>query len=429
MPLRTRPDPLFVPTETVELGPAWAGNSVNCVPFRIDALLTRGGVRHAAFFDGAGDVVVIQRAVGGAWTRRHVIENAVKPRDAHQAISLGLDAAGRIHLAFGAHASRLLSTRSRTASIADGFLPVAAHEGAHTYPMFLSLGRRLVRLHREGRHDAGALYASRPSRDGAGWTRDALPLLSGLGHPWSCGPYLNTPVVDRGGRVHLFVVWRLPDGATSGGAALNAGIDALVGHEGLTKLRTHAGLDLSLPVTPATSERIVAVPLGASLMNQATATLMPDGTAAFATSWDPGDGIPQYHLGWRDRQGWRTAVISAFETRFRLEGGGTLPLPHSRPEIVAHADRRITLLYRSAESGNRLVASQLRPPDYDLRTARTQVLVDQDLGFYEPVLDRAAWRTRRELVLYVQKCEQGRGQDGTGAAVAEPARLHLFKPR
>ena len=46
------------PTAIVSLGSAWAGNSVNCVPFRISGMLSRGGIRYASFYDSNGDVVV-----------------------------------------------------------------------------------------------------------------------------------------------------------------------------------------------------------------------------------------------------------------------------------------------------------------------------------------------------------------------------------
>ena len=100
------------PTAIVSLGPAWAGNSVNCVPFRINGMLSRGGVRYASFYDSNGDVVVIS-LVADRPAARVILPNARKPFDAHVAISLGLDADGHLHVAYGAHNSPMQIARTR----------------------------------------------------------------------------------------------------------------------------------------------------------------------------------------------------------------------------------------------------------------------------------------------------------------------------
>ena len=144
--------------QTTELGPAWAGNSVNCVPYRIDAVRTHNGIRYLAYFDDAGDIVVAGVDASAGSVVRTPIPNSRKPYDAHQAISLGIDPLGHVHLAFGAHASSLLVTRSRSANLTDGFEVIWEDAEEATYPMFLTLkDEGLVRLHRRGRHNTGAI--------------------------------------------------------------------------------------------------------------------------------------------------------------------------------------------------------------------------------------------------------------------------------
>jgi hypothetical protein len=65
------------------------------------------------------------------------------------------------------------------------------------------------------------------------------------------------------------------------------------------------------------------------------------------------------------------------------------------------------VIFRSREFDGRLVMTSLAPPDYAFADARHRVLVDEDLGFYEPVVDRLAWADG-DLVLYVQWCDQER---------------------
>jgi hypothetical protein len=293
--------------------------------------------------------------------------------------------------------------------------------------MFVSSGKDFTRIMRLGRSGDGAIWVDR-LKDNVKWERDGAPLISGKSNIWPSGPYINTPVVAPNGSVHLFVVWRLHSKATSGGVVINSGIDAACSPDGMRTIWTSSGVQLAVPMTPSNADRIIAVPLGSNLINQSTAAIMPDGSAAFVTYWDDGDGIPQYRFGWKDKHRWRIATVSRFTTPFALDAGGTLPLPHSRPEIIVHPDGRITVIYRSIEFDNRLMATQLKPPHYALTTSRTEVLVDSNLGFYEPVLDRAAWSQRNELALYIQHCRQGFNADGRPDHHAEPAFIASFRP-
>lgn len=408
----------------VELGPAWAGNSVNCVPFRKDAVLTRSGLRYATFFDETGDIVVVRRDLSQGSLQRVRLPNERKPHDAHQSISLAVDPAGRIHLAYGAHCQPLLVTRSRSSNFGDGFEEPQERFEKATYPMFLTLADgSLALLYRHGQHNAGEIRTEYLAADGTRWIARPQPLISGFGEPWSSGPYLNTPVIADDGTIYLFVVWRMNGRAVPGSGIVNSGIDCVISRDGLRSLVTAGGTKLPETVTPLATERVVAVPLGSSLINQASAGLLPEGKPAFLTYWQTGNGIPQYRLGWRSRRGWRVSQVSAFRTKFALCGNGTLPLPHSRPELLACRDGRALMLWRSAEHGNRLLVTVLNPPNYQLAEARQQILLDEDLGHYEPIVDRGAWRERQELVLYVQRCHQERGRDGNCELVAAPARL------
>ena len=70
--------------------------------------------------------------------------------------------------------------------------------------------------------------------------------------------------------------------------------------------------------------------------------------------------------------------------------------------------------------------TSLSPPDYAFADARHRILVDEDLGLYEPVLDRLGW-AEGELALYVQWCDQENGGDTmTNVADAE-ARVITWK--
>jgi hypothetical protein len=88
---------------------------------------------------------------------------------------------------------------------------------------------------------------------------------------------------------------------------------------------------------------------------------------------------------------------------------------------------RVTILYRSQENGNRLAARTLFPPDYSFIGSQQQVLIDEDLGYYEPVMDRRSWRERGELAIFVQRCDQQTGSDGAVDFEIARARLQVWR--
>ncbi|WP_368861137.1 BNR-4 repeat-containing protein [Streptomyces griseus] len=135
------------------MGSAWAGNTVNCVPFRTNAVSTHGSSRYATYYDDAGDVIVSRHDLATNLVHSQRIANERKPYDAHQAISTAFDAQGRFHLAFGAHNSSILTTRSRSKDLSTGFKALEERHERATYPMFLELqnGELALLLHR-GRH-------------------------------------------------------------------------------------------------------------------------------------------------------------------------------------------------------------------------------------------------------------------------------------
>ena len=84
------------------------------------------------------------------------------------------------------------------------------------------------------------------------------------------------------------------------------------------------------------------------------------------------------------------------------------------------------MIFRSREFDGRLVMTSLAPLDYAFADARHRVLVDEDLGFYEPVVDRLAWADG-DLSLYVQWCDQESGGDTMTSVAEAEARVITWK--
>jgi hypothetical protein len=104
-----------------------------------------------------------------------------------------------------------------------------------------------------------------------------------------------------------------------------------------------------------------------------------------------------------------------------MVGKGTLYLPYSRPACAALPDGSVVILCRTEEAGNGLVAWRLLAPRYDPATMQKYLLCDDDLGFYEPVIDISLAEATGRLCAYVQPCKGA--TDNTKAQVSAPAVL------
>ena len=413
---------------TIDIGDAWATSTVNCVPFRYSGLTTHAGVRYLSFYNGSGAPVVVRRDLTGPDSSFATCDlpPTTLPFDAHRSISIAVGDCGRLYAAYGAHASSIVLTRSKSSDITDGFETIdftpGSRERSITYPMFFETpGRNApMLLFRDGTSASGALYTARWLESRCAYLVDEAPILDGRGNTrWPAGPYVNTPATDQSGRVALFYVWRVGEDGEDP-RWYNSGLDFAWANAGLDSLSTADGSRLPVPVTPTTTDRVFHVPRSAGLINQAGAAVRYDGVPMALTYWSDPEGRPQYRLVWRDGVIWRHVCASHFTTVFEIGGVGTLPLPHSRPELLVGRDGIAYCIFRSSEFGNRLCVCRARPPDYDFAAQPVEVLVDQDLGFYEPVIDRSAWALDEELVAFVQHCAQAQG-DGVSNRMTAPA--------
>jgi BNR repeat-containing family member len=417
----------FEAQSLVELGAAWAASSVNCVPFRHSAIVPVEGGRVVGYYGPDAEIVLHWVDDALKPYRRILLRTPIAPFDAHTCISLGTDRSGAVHAVFGAHASQASHVRVEKGAIdaVAAPLPLPNGEPAQiTYPMlFRSFASDdLKLLYRRGGSWNSEWRVARWRAEIGMFECDQLPLLSGRECTPASGPYVNRPLQLADCGVALFCVWRLCPDATSGGEVVNVGLDLVVADASLRVLRSIDGILLQVPATPVHCPRIWAVPIGANLINQGTAAAGPDGSPMALTYWSDADGIPQYHLVWRHNTVWSATPLSRFRTRFKLAGRGTLPLPHSRPELLVRADGTALCLFRSEEFGNRLMLTLAAPPYSDPARRRTVTLLEMDLGLYEPVVDHNAFAHDGSLLVYVQWCAQGLG-DGPRRRRSAPAYL------
>lgn len=407
----------------VEVGPGWARNSVNAVVFRRNALVTHEGEQYIAYYDDAARVVLGRRTLGSSTWELRPTAFTGQALDAHNSISLMVDGAGYLHLAWDHHNSALRYARSRR----PGVLEMSAEqpmtgrdEASVTYPEFHRLPTGdLLFLYRDGGSGRGNLVINRYDTATRSWARLHDNLLSGEGRR---NAYWQA-FVDARGTLHLSWVWReSPD------VASNHDLAYARSRDGGRTWETAEGRPCTLPITAATAALAAAVPTRRELINQTAMAADAQGNPFIATYWrDAGSPVPQYRIVyWRDGA-WHQLALGFRRTPFSLSGLGTKAIPIARPQILVGGPAvspTVLLVFRDEERGNRVSVAQVT----DLAAGRWTVrdLGTEPVGAWEPSLDTELWRLQGELHLFVQAVQQ---PDGEGVAQAPPSPVRVLQWR
>lgn len=424
----------------VELGLAWAANSVNTVVFRHHAIVCDGEYQFTAVYVDPSTMRLCRRSLLDASVEFAVLDGAFNLLDAHNSISFGVDRSGYLHLCYDHHGSSLRYRRSllpHDISRWTDELPMTGlHEQRVTYPTFIHSSeaqgarRPLLFMYRDGKWNKGVARVKQYDEATRRWTDFETPVLSGADQqPWTCNAYWNHPAADRRGALHLSFVWRTHALGVEG-RVNNINVAYARSVDGGVTWQTSRGQPCRLPITPVNAETAWAISPGSNLMNQCSMAADSRGHPHVAYYANDDDGIPQYQHLWFDGRRWNNDVVSQRRIRFDIEGAGTLPLPLSRPEVLVDDADNVVFIHRSDLTGNRLVATCLLAPGYDPAASRSVVLWDEDVGFAEPIVDRTRWERERILTMLIQYNKQPLG-DGAVVSVSDaepsPCRLVDFR--
>jgi len=404
-----------------QVGPGWAANSVNAVVFRKNALASDSAHQYIAYYDGAGQVVLGKRRLGGdAWELRPTAWRG-NVRDAHNAISIMVDGEGVLHMAWDQHNNTLNYVRG----VGPGSLDLRAapmlgrDEASVSYPEFFRMpDGGLLFLYRDGGSGRGNLVANR-YEPGKGWRRVADKLISGEGQRnayWQAG-------VDGLGVIHLSWVWReSPDVASNHDMAYARSRD------GGASWEDSSGKPYQLPISAASAEYAARIPQNSDLINQTSMAFDAQGRPYIASYWRTKDSaIPQYRVLYRRDDGWRRLDLDFRKTAFSLAGMGTKAIPIARPQLLidGHATTPSGLLvFRDSERGERV--SVVRIPGFDAARWSVHDLTATSVGAWEPSYDTELWRRQGQLHLYLQAVRQ---VDGEGLADVPPSTVQVLQWR
>lgn len=383
-------------------GTGWAKSSVNAVVFRANSLVTHGDTQFIAFYDGNANVVIGKRKTGSSDWQLKTTSFKGNATDAHNAISIGLDGSGVLHMVWDLHNEKLRYVKS----VAPGSLDLTPEmpmtgeqENSVTYPQFYSLpSGDLLFLYRDGASGNGNAMLNRYAIKTGKWSQVQHPLVAGGGQR---NAYLNTLAVDGKSGLHLSWVWRdTPDVASNHDVCYAYSPD-----EGRTWQKS-TGEKYALPITINTAEIAWPVPKNSELINQTSMTVDGAGRPIIATYWRAQDSdVPQYQLVWHDGTKWRQTPVSGRTLAFRLSGGGTKKIPISRPQVVAGKDGAIHVVFRDEERGNGISVASSSDADHQKWT--TTDLWTNRVGAWEPTFDPTLWAQKGELDLFVQRVGQG----------------------
>jgi hypothetical protein len=403
----------------VDVGPGWANNSVNAVVFRKNSLVSDGSSQYIAYYDADAVLVLGKRKLGAArWTLQRTPYKG-NAADAHNSISIMLDGAGFLHVAWDHHNGPLRYARS----VRPGALALTAEmpmlgrdEGAVSYPEFFRMADGgLLFLYRDGGSGHGDLVMNRYDPRQAGWTRLHSKLIDGEGQR---NAYWQA-FVDAAGTIHLSWVWReSPDVGSNHDMAYARSRDG-----GLSWERAD-GQRYALPITAANAEYAARIPQNSELINQTAMSADGAGQPVIASYWRAaGTAVPQYHLLYRDGDAWRQLDLDFRRTPFALGGLGTKAIPIARPQVLlGPGARQAWLLFRDAERGSKVSVAGVadwRQPQWLLRD-----LDEAAVGEWEPSFDTELWRRSGRLNLFVQPVRQ---RDGEGTAAGQSSMVRVLE--
>ncbi|WP_371866211.1 BNR repeat-containing protein [Duganella radicis] len=401
------------------VGPGWANNSVNTVIFRQNSLVSHAGVQYIAYYDQERFVVLGKRQAGSqAWTLRRTPYQG-HADDAHNAISIMVDGAGYLHMAWDHHNHPLHYARSVRPGSLELSQPMAMtgmDEASVSYPQFFSMpDGGLLFFYRNGASGKGNLVLNRYDPASGAWRRLADNLIGGEGRR---SAYWQA-CVDHHGTIHVSWVWReSPD------VGSNHDLAYARSRDGGRSWERSSGQAYTLPITAASAEYAARIPQHSDLINQTSMAADRQGRPYIAGYWrDADSAVPQYRIVHLTGQGWRTLSLNFRKTPFSLAGGGTKAIPISRPQLVLDGGAQPAgwMLFRDAERGDRVSVAAIT--DFAAGRYTLADLTTDAYGAWEPGYDTELWRDSGMLHVFLQRVSQ---VDGEGLARQPPSQVQVL---
>lgn len=408
------------------LGLGYATTGVNVPIFRRSSLTTHGDWQYAAFYDGAGTMVLARRRLGTAEWETRPTEHRGNVQDVHNVISLGVDGEGILHVSWDHHSQPLHYCRG----LAPGSLELTAplpmtgeDEDAVTYPQFYPLpGGDLLFQCRNVVAGSCDVFFRRWEVASHRWRVLPGPVVSGAGVR---GPYWQTATDPHSAAIHLSWCWAELDGRP--GYEPDHDLCYAWSPDGGRTWQRSDGRPIELPIMAGTAEVVVPVPEHRNLGNMTSMTLDSRGRPFIAQHWQPVQGsAEQLFLVFHDGTTWQVRQVghrAGPALDLTVDGGFTL----SRPLLVLDRRDRAIIVFRDNSRGDGVLAALSQDPDY--REWAVEQLTTEPLGEWEPTCDWELWQRDEVLHLLLQRCHRHCPLQTPAPEVApEPVRILEYRP-
>ncbi|WP_442589728.1 BNR repeat-containing protein [Pedobacter sp. AW31-3R] len=404
------------------VGNGWAGNSVNAVVFRKNAVASFKGYQYIAYYDQDKNVVLGKRKNGHPDWVTQKTQYTGAAEDAHRSISLIVDGDGFLHISWDHHGTALKYAKSvapGSLKLSDQLRMTGQKEKNVTYPEFYTLANGdLLFLYRDGSSGNGNLMLNRYSVKTKTWTNVQDGFIDGEGKR-NAYPQM---AIDQKGVIHISWVWR-----ESADVSSNHDMSYARSADGGQTWQKSTGESYVLPITLATAECAVKIPQQSELINQTSMYADASGNPFIASYWrEAGEPVPQYHVIYKTGKDWQVLNLGFRKTAFSLSGVGTKSIPVSRPQIIAWQQPKegtaIALLFRDQERNEKITVAvnrNLKKNNWVLKD-----LSEEGVGAWEPNYDTELWKHKGVLSVYVQKVVQ---VDLEGKAEIKPTPVQVLE--
>ena len=396
------------------VGLGWSNNSVNTVVFRNSAVVSTNEYQFTAYYNPEGYLILAKRRLNSnTWKiKKTAYKGNVK--DAHNTISIAMDADGFLHVSWDQHNTKLRYARSKfplELELTEELSMTGLQEDKVTYPEFHNLPNgKLLFCYRSGESGRGNMVINSYDVETNKWTQLQNNLLDG---EEKRSAYWQT-AIDSLGNIHLSWVWRETWDVSS-----NHDMCYAISKDGGITWEQSNGKKYELPITQETAEIAWEIPQKSSLINQTSMVVDKEGVPYIATYWN-NDKSPQYKVVYLKDKQWKLLNTDFRKSSFYLGGGGTKRIPISRPKIIIDSER-IHLLFRDEERGNKiLLASTLKNSiQWNLKE-----ISKESVGQWEPNYDVDLWEKEKVLHIFSQKVTQ---LDGEGVSETEPQLIKIIQ--
>ena len=404
-----------VQTRVVPIGLGWSKNSVNATVFRESSVTSFGETQYVAYYDGDSTMVIAKRKLSSTVWERNRTQYKGNTSDAHNGISIGVDGSGLLHVSWNHHGNRL----NYATAVAPGSIELGERqsmtgslENSVTYPQFFNLpDGRLLFFYRDGGSGNGNLVLNRYNPAIEKWQQLHANLIDGEGER---NAYWQACVDEYGG-LHISWVWR-----ETGDVATNHDLCYAYSEDAGVTWRRSDGSVYEGKINEQNAQVVARIPQNSELINQ-TSMAAKESHLVIAGYWRPsGASAPQVMLVSLTDGGWKTEQVSDRTLDFKLSGGGTKRLSLSRPQVMVGKAGPL-VVYRDEERGGRVVLARKKEGAWTLTD-----LTSESVGMWEPTYDRALWKHKGELHLFLQKVDQ---IDAEGLADTEPTVVSVLEVR